>query len=139
MELETQCPEGHETYCETAPCWDGRREGRHLCHDQKQGERRSLGVNDDPMHLYLRDMGELQLLNQDQIIIQAIDVLTRCSDHHTTPYLKSDFLQVKKATDPMLVAHIGRVEFPVVIPVCRLMTKQISRRTGIKKLLIGFS
>ena len=66
VELETQCPEGHETYCETAPCWDGRREGRHLCHDQKQGERRSLGVNDDPMHLYLRDMGELQLLNQEE-------------------------------------------------------------------------
>ena len=65
MELETQCPDGHNHCCETAPCWDGR-ERRRIRHDRRQGERRGLGASDDPMNLYLRDMGDLHLLSQEE-------------------------------------------------------------------------
>ena len=58
-----------------APSWNGierraphdrriindRRQG-----DRRQGDRRGLGASDDPMNLYLRDMGDLHLLSQEE-------------------------------------------------------------------------
>lgn len=54
-----------------APLWDGieRRRvqyDRRISSDRRQGDRRGLGGSDDPMNLYLRDMGDLNLLSQEE-------------------------------------------------------------------------
>ncbi len=54
-----------------APVWDGveRRRSttdRRLGGDRRQSDRRGLGSSDDPMNLYLRDMGDLHLLSQEE-------------------------------------------------------------------------
>lgn len=70
MDLETQHSEG-QNRCGAASCWDGRERrrspyDRRLGGDRRQGDRRGLGSDDDPMNLYLRDMGNLQLLSHEE-------------------------------------------------------------------------
>ena len=72
MELESRNPEGWlDVASRDASGWDGR-ERRRLPYDRRtgeerrQGDRRGLGASDDPMNLYLRDMGDLRLLSQEE-------------------------------------------------------------------------
>ena len=53
-----------------APLWSGieRRAqyDRRISNDRRQGDRRGQGASDDPMNLYLKDMGDLHLLSLEE-------------------------------------------------------------------------
>lgn len=71
MNLETMQAQAQEKRRSAAPVWNGverRRSSndRRLGGDRRQGDRRGLGGSDDPMNLYLRDMGDLHLLSQEE-------------------------------------------------------------------------
>ena len=71
MDLHTRKLQAQDGSRGAAPLWDGieRRRVQHdrrISSDRRQGDRRGLGGSDDPMNLYLRDMGDLNLLSQEE-------------------------------------------------------------------------
>ena len=71
VELHRPTPKERPRPSGAAPPWDGldRRRpcsDRRLVGDRRQGDRRGQSVNDDPMNMYLRDMGDLRLLSQEE-------------------------------------------------------------------------
>ncbi len=71
VDLQTGKAQAQDSNRGTTPLWDGieRRRvqyDRRISSDRRQADRRGLGGSDDPMNLYLRDMGDLNLLSQEE-------------------------------------------------------------------------
>ena len=71
MDLQSKSAQTGASRRGASQSWDGvdRRRSQHerrISSDRRQGDRRGLGGSDDPMNLYLRDMGDLNLLSQEE-------------------------------------------------------------------------